>query len=288
MILLSCFSGQAADNSPIASFPIIPQNRRGLILRVGSCGHTGESDHEGMQAPPTSIALYGAGGLGRMVLDILMLRPEWHPVACLDSNSDKYGSTLDGVPVIGGIDSWHHLRAKGVHHVVVAIGDNHERIAIAGKLRDAGATLTSAIHPLAMISTTARLGEHVLIGARVTVCVHADVGDHSVLSPGCIVEHDNQLGEGVFVAPAARFAGNVRIGERTRIGIGATIIPGRRVGANAEVAPGSVVINHVADGVRVSGVPAEECSNTPSRFEADPQQSLPRKVELPGVAAPAI
>lgn len=230
-----------------------------------------------MAANAQPIVIFGAGGLGRMVLDILAHRPEWRPIAFLDNNHSKHGQTIDGLPILGDLSTWRQLHTEGVQHATVAIGDNEQRIQIAQRLQAAGASLTSAIHPLAMIATTARIGQHVLIGARVTVCVHASVGDHCVLSPGSIVEHDNALAEGVFVAPAARFAGGVQIGAGARIGIGATVIPGRKIGASAEVAPGSVVISDVADGTRVTGVPARLA--TPSRFEADPLAPLPEVVE---------
>jgi len=239
------------------------------------------TDENGMATSGQPIVIFGAGGLGRMVLDILSLRPEWQPMAFLDSNRDKHHQTLDGLPIMGDLTAWTRLHAQGVRHATVAIGDNEQRIQVAEQLQAAGATLTSAIHPLAMIATTARIGQHALIGARVTVCVHATVGEHCVLSPGCIVEHDNTLADGVFVAPAARFAGGVQIGSHARIGIGATVIPGRKIGAYAEVAPGSVVIRDVADGARVTGVPARIAA--PSRFEADPLAPLPEPApeELP-------
>lgn len=236
------------------------------------------TDEISMTADAQPIVIFGAGGLGRMVLDILSLRPEWHPIAFLDNNREKHGQALDGLPIRGGIQTWQELREEGVQHATVAIGDNVERIAIAEQLSLLGATLTSAIHPLAMISQTAKIGSHVMIGARVTICVHAEIGDHCVLSPGCIIEHDNSIATGVFVAPAARFAGNVRIGQRSRVGIGATVIPGREIGADAEVAPGSVVIKHVPDGECVSGVPALNTYQSASRFEPDPP------IEVPGDA----
>lgn len=228
-----------------------------------------------MAASAQPIVIFGAGGLGRMVLDILTQRPEWRPMAFLDTNREKHGQTLDGLPIVGDLEAWQHLHAEGARHATVAIGDNEQRISVAKQLQAEGAKLTSAIHPLAMIAPTANIGQHVLIGARVTICVHATVDDHCVLSPGCIVEHDNTLAEGVFVAPAARFAGGVQVGGRARIGIGATVIPRRRIGANAEVAPGSVVIRDVEDGVRVTGIPAKDARFGPSRFAPDPLAPLP-------------
>ena len=129
-------------------------------------------------------------------------------------------------------------------------------MALADELEWRGLRLISAIHPLANISPTVRLDNHLIIGARVSISVHARIGAHSVLSPGSIVEHDNVIGRGVFLYPAVRLAGGVFVDELATLGIGACVIPGRRVGREARVEPGAVVIRDVAPGTVVGGVPA--------------------------------
>jgi UDP-3-O-[3-hydroxymyristoyl] glucosamine N-acyltransferase len=98
------------------------------------------------------------------------------------------------------------------------------------------------------------------------VCVHASIGNHCVLSAGSIVEHDNQLGRGVFLHPAVRLAGGVKIGDYASLGIGACVIPYRHVGREARVQPGGIVICDVLPGTTVSGVPATRSPHRSSRF----------------------
>ena len=202
------------------------------------------------------VVIYGAGGLGQLVLDILLQSGRVEPVAFLDSDPARRGSTFEGLPVRGGIDRVATLRSEGIRGAVVAIGIPRVRVGVAEALAARGLTLESAIHPLATIAPSARLGRHVIVGARALVCVHAVVGDHGVILSGSIVEHDNRLGTGVFLQPAVRLAGGVRIGEFARLGIGACVIPYRQVGAGARVNPGAVVIRDVLPGQRVGGVPA--------------------------------
>lgn len=216
------------------------------------------------------VFVFGAGGLGRLVLDILRQSRRWGPVAFLDSDADLHGTSVDGLPVAGGIDHVAELMRAGVAGGVVAIGDNHTRVAIASELRQRGLRLVSAIHPLVSISPTARLGEHVIMGPRVTICVHARIGPHTVLSSGSIIEHDNAIGQGVFLHPAVRLAGTVTVEDFATLGIGACVIPGRRIGADASVAPGAVVIRDVAPATAVAGVPAVAHSAPASRFVPEP------------------
>jgi acetyltransferase EpsM len=212
------------------------------------------------------VVIYGAGGLGCLVQDILEQGGRYRAVAFLDSAPNKHGQVVAGLPVRGGSEQVEALQQAGVHGVVVAVGDNVTRVALAETLVGRGMRLVCAIHPLASISPSARLGEHVIIGPRVVACVHASIGSHSVLAAGAIAEHDNVIGRGVFLHPAVRLAGGVTVEDFATIGIGASVIPGRRVGRGAYVEPGAVVIHDVPPNAIVGGVPAGAHGPARSRF----------------------
>lgn len=219
------------------------------------------------------VVIFGAGGLACLVLDILRQAGRYRPVALLDSDPQTHGTTVDDLPVAGDIRHADRLIRAGVSGAIVAIGDNHTRVAIAGELRRRGLQLVSAVHPLASISPTARLGEHLIIGPRVTVCVHARIDRHVVLSAGSIIEHDNRIGLGAFLHPAVRLAGTVFVDDFATLGIGACVIPGGRIGRNAQVAPGAVVIRDVPPDTTVSGVPA--IVHRPAIHLVTPQHAVP-------------
>lgn len=202
------------------------------------------------------VVIYGAGGLGSLVQDILEQAGRYHPVAFLDSDPARHGQIHAGLPVEGGGERIEHFRSAGVRHAIVAVGDNFARVSLAEELQARGMELVSAIHPLACLSPSSRIAHHVVIGPRATVCVHARIGPHSVLSSGTIVEHDNTIGCGVFLAPAVRLAGTVTVQDFAVLAIGATVIPGRTVGRAACVDAGAVVIRDVAANTRVAGIPA--------------------------------
>ncbi len=219
------------------------------------------------------VVIFGAGGLGCLVLDTLLQTERYRPVAFLDSDPRRHGTAVDGLTVSGGVEQISALRRAGVEAAVVAIGDSPTRVRIAKLLRRRRMRLVSAIHPLASIAPSARLGDHLIVGPRVMICVHASVADHCVLSAGAIVEHDTQLGTGVFLHPAVRLAGGVAVEPYATLGIGACVIPDRTVGRAARVEPGAIVIRDVLPGTTVSGAPATRRAAEGSHFSpAEPQR----------------
>lgn len=228
------------------------------------------------------IAIFGAGGLGQIVLDILLQAGAFEPVAFLDSDPTLHGTTIEGLPVRGGVEAIPALLDERIRHAIVAIGVNPSRLEVARRVEAAGLKLASAIHPLAAISRSARLGKHLIIGPRATICVHAAVADHVVISAAAIVEHDNSIGEAAFLHSAVRLAGAVHVDSLAVVGVGASIIPGRRIGRGACVEDGAVVIRDVPPGATVSGAPAKAGSLSSRGFIADP---LPLRARRPPVPA---
>lgn len=225
-----------------------------------------------------SAIIFGAGGLGSLVLDLLTQTRAVRVAGWLDSDLRLRGRLVLGLPVFGGLEAAAAARAAGATHAIVAIGDNRTRVALAEGVRAEGFTLLSAVSPLACVAPSAKIGAHVILGARAIVCVHAQIGDHAVVSTGAIVEHDNRIGAGAFLHPAVRLAGGVTVEEFAVLGIGACVTPGRRVGRDAVVEPGSVVIRDVLAGTSVAGVPARRPPAARSHFVAESFGAAPQAV----------
>jgi len=203
-----------------------------------------------------SCVIVGAGGHGRVVLDILLSAGSCRVVGFLDSNSALHGRRIDGLPVLGDLAALPDLRTQGVGHAVVAIGDNGIRLAFAHRIEESGFILINAIHPSANLAHNANLGRNVVIAAGALVCAHCQIGDSVILNTGCIVDHESMIGTAAHICPGAKLAGRVTVQSGAFIGIGATVLQGLRIGYEAVVGGGAVVINDVETMSTVVGVPA--------------------------------
>lgn len=203
------------------------------------------------------VIILGAGGHGRVVLDILLAAGQTEIVGFLDNNADIHGRRVDGFPVHGGIDDLGRLVAElNIEGAIIAIGDNGTRRGLARRLQQAGVPLISAIHPSATLALNASVGRNVVIAAGVVVCANCQIGDSVILNTGCIVDHQTMIGEGSHICPGVRIAGRVKVEPGVFVGIGATIVPSVTLGCETIIGAGSVVLDDVAPMSTVVGVPA--------------------------------
>lgn len=209
------------------------------------------------QPIPEAALIIGAGGHGRVVLDILNACNVVRPVGFLDSNTEIRGRRIDGVPVLGHPDQLEAIAAEHeVNAIIVAIGDNGIRRAMARRVDAADLKLVNAVHPSATIAHNAIVGRNVVIAAGVVVCAHCQVGDSVILNTGCIADYQCMIGEGVHICPGVRLAARVKVEPGAFVGIAATVIPRICIGYEAVVGAGAVVLDEIPPMATAVGVPA--------------------------------
>ncbi len=200
------------------------------------------------------VVVVGAGGHASVVIEVLRAGTAFTVVGVVDPN--PLHPDLLGVPVLGGDDRLPALLLHGIRAVVVALGDNRRRQAIAMRLLAQGFVLPPVVHPAAFVSPTASIAAGVVVMARAVIGTQARIAPFAIINTGAIVEHDNEIGGAAHIAPGVSLAGSVRVGERSLIGVGSAVRPGTRIGADAIVGAGSAVVSDVGDGAVVAGVPA--------------------------------
>jgi sugar O-acyltransferase (sialic acid O-acetyltransferase NeuD family) len=203
------------------------------------------------------VLILGAGGHGRVVLDIMLQAARYHVVGYLDNNRDMIGRRVDGLPVYGAIDDLEHFaRDLDVQGVIIAIGDNGTRRGLARHVDALGIPLVNAIHPAATLASTVTTGRNDVICAGVVVCDRCQIGDSAILNTGCVVDYQTMIGEGTHICPGVRLGGRVKVEAGAFIGIGATVVPKVTIGCESITGAGSVVIADVPAMATVVGVPA--------------------------------
>ncbi|MBN1437060.1 MAG: acetyltransferase [Sedimentisphaerales bacterium] len=202
------------------------------------------------------IAIVGAGGHGRVVLDIINSDNQFSVSGFLDANSALKGKFVDKVPVLGDLSEISQFAQLGIIAAVVAIGDNVTRDYYARALTGANVQLINAIHRSANIATTASIGTNAVIASGVNICAHVTVEDGAICNTGCVVDHESHIGYCSHICPGVRLAGHVTVEPYAMIGIGATVIQGITIGQGSTIGAGAVVLDDVPPHSTVVGVPA--------------------------------
>ncbi len=202
------------------------------------------------------IVIVGAGGHGRVVLDIFRDNHQFDIAGFLDSNEDLHHCFVDDKEVLGDISLIPKFRQMGIGGAIIAIGDNQIRCVYAEAFEKANIQLISAIHPSANIAHSAQIGHNVVIASGANICTQVIVEDSAILNTGCIVDHESHIARGVHICPGVRLAGHVTVKEHAFVGIGATVIHGVTIGEAAVVGAGAVVLKDVEPRTTVVGVPA--------------------------------
>jgi sugar O-acyltransferase (sialic acid O-acetyltransferase NeuD family) len=201
------------------------------------------------------VLIVGAGGHGKVVLDILRAEGHYRPIGFLDADPALTGSSVHGLPILGQINLLPKLRQKA-QKAIVAIGDNRTRASYADLVRQQGWDLVSAIHPTASVSPTATLGINVVVAAGAVVGTDAELADNVIINTAAVVDHECQIGNAAHICPAAALAGRVRVGEMAFVGLGCRVIQCLTIGSQSTIGAGAVVLEDVPEYATVVGVPA--------------------------------
>ena len=201
------------------------------------------------------LVIYGAGGHGHVVADAA--RDAWAILGFLDDDAAHCAAAATAGPQEFPA---HHVRAEPdpwrAHHFALGVGDNALREECYRLLKALGLRLVTVVHPSAIVSPSAQLGEGSVVLPRAVVNAGAQVGEGVIVNSGAIIEHDCRVERFAHISPGVVLGGGASVGERAHVGLGACVLPKVHVGADARVGAGAVVVVPVPEGSTVVGVPA--------------------------------
>ena len=205
------------------------------------------------KSSPSRAFLYGIGGHADVISEIFRAQgtelagifdddpakiEQYHP-------NSRPGFRLAGDTALDGVDA----------PVIVTVGDNSSRKGISLRIEQPFAI---AIHPSALVSETATIGEGTVIVHRAIVQANVQIGRHAIINTTASVDHDCVIEDYAHISPNATLCGNVHVGEGAHVGAGTTVIPNIKIGKWSKIGAGSVIIRDVPDYSVVVGVPGKK------------------------------
>src|SRR5262244_3602916 len=110
------------------------------------------------------IVIYGAGGHGKLVADVLLAQGK--RIDCfVDDNSPSLSETVLDFPVYSSSSLWRAGPESTA--IVLGVGNNWARKKIAERCTQAGLEILTVIHPTAIISRRVSIGLGTAIMAKV-------------------------------------------------------------------------------------------------------------------------
>jgi sugar O-acyltransferase (sialic acid O-acetyltransferase NeuD family) len=221
-----------------------------------------------VEPEPVELVIIGSGGFSRETAEAVRSAIDhgaaWLLKGFVDDDSSRIGTLIDGLQVLGSIDSVsEHPAAK----LVIGTGrpDNYwSRLRIAARLGIPLDRYATLVHPDASISASTSVGYGTVLLAGVVATASVRVGDHVAVMPGVILTHDDVIDDYATITAGVRLGGGVRIGEGAYVGSGALVREGVSIGPWAMVGMGSLVARDVPAGELWVGAPAHYLRPAPA------------------------
>lgn len=183
------------------------------------------------------VAIVGAGGYGRVAIDVLLAGGygDWI-VGFYDDSHAMLPKEVRGFPVLGDVWMLKSLLSVETVYVIVAITDNAARLRVANSIRALEGRFTVAVHPISYVSPVGKIGDGTVVAAGAVVHPDAEVGSHCMIGPGAVVDRDAVVGAGCWLSAGAVVGPGARVGARVVLGANSTVERRASVEGDSEIA----------------------------------------------------
>ncbi len=207
-----------------------------------------------------NIAIYGSGGAGKEVFDLLAETPEerrkWEEIVFIDDTvpSGEYWSCRRFT-----FEDFQREFTPDRIRIVIAVGEPKARQDLYERVKAAGYALTPPIlHRLAFVSDSAVLGDGVVLQDGVRVSPETVMGENTFVNHRSMIGHNCIIGKHCQISANVMIAGSVTIGDTIFAGVSCGIRDHTTVGEHSILSMGSVVLKDVRPYKIVLGNPARE------------------------------
>lgn len=202
------------------------------------------------------IIIVGAGGFGRELLwwikDINKIEKKWEIAGFIDDNPNALDGYECDYPIIGTIKDW---QPREDEEFALAFGSPALKRRMVDLLKSKGARFATVIHPTAMLSEFAKIGEGFIMFPNSKVSCNTTIGDFVTLL-ATPIGHDTTIGDYTVISGGCNVVRNVKIGKDVFLAAGVCIAQDVQIGDGAYLGLGSVVLKDVPAGATVFGNPA--------------------------------
>ena len=209
------------------------------------------------------ILLVGAGQHARVVLYNIQEQNKYDVIGILDKNLDKAKEEkfFEGISILDidylKVDLKELKEKLGTDKFFISFGNMKYRKKVWELFKNSGWNSVNIIHPNAVISKNAKLGEGILIECGCLITPNPIIGDNVVVNTGSQVNHDNIIENHVYIASGVVLSGGVKIGENTLLDDGVIVTLGREVRKNSLIGAGAVITKNLEDNIVAYGNPAK-------------------------------
>ena len=202
------------------------------------------------------ILIIGTGAQAKYALETFHLAGK-EAIGIISLPGEKSIASLDGAPVVASLDELEDVYEKHEKPLLLfCCSKNRLKEELKTRLEKYRPAYVSAIHPTAVISRTATVGQGTIINARAVIQPFVKVGNHAMIHAGVVIEHDCVVDDYANLAPNVTLAGWTRVGKGATLYTGAIAIPTINIGEYATIGAGGVVLQNIPDNATAVGIPA--------------------------------